>query len=185
MGNLQPQHKSHKLSQSDEFSSILGALNHELLDDYQIELFKLLKDATQQNITTYFNNHSHILYKFLITLYITSLDKWNPLRTEKHNDILSEFQNAFKQKPHSPPSKESSFKEPDLETNYIPQPPMAFSMSSSSAQPPMAFSNNSSLNNQSLLLQNSVLLVKSNDNLRKSSFAKQIRKIRKIKKSLP
>ena len=179
--------------QSDELTSILGALNHELLDDYQLELFRLLKNATKQNIISYFQNHSHILYKFLITLYIASLDKWNPLRTAKHAQIHSDFQNAFKQQSPLPSNDEPNvynptFKEPKIESQSIPQPPMAFG---TVVQPPMAFMDNSSSNNNigsgrlSPNRPNNVLTVNSSDNMRKSSFAKQMRKIRKIKKSLP
>ena len=77
--------------------SILGCLNHDTFDSFQTKLFQSLQTANDYSVRNFFHINSTQLYKFIITLYIASLDQSNPERSsnKKEASLLDRFQNEL------------------------------------------------------------------------------------------
>lgn len=91
------QSRSTQSHSGTEFSSILGAINHDILDDFQIQLFQILHRGNDQSVASYFSKKSTTLYRFLIELYIVSLNESHPVRcnSTEEADFLMDFQHFF------------------------------------------------------------------------------------------
>ena len=83
---------------NNQLESLIGPLlsnNSYKFDEFQLILFDLISNASDDGIQQYFDAKSSDIYRFILTLFITSLHKNNPSRLtatesqQKHEKVLS------------------------------------------------------------------------------------------------
>ena len=94
---MQVPHKADKIKQFESMLGILGSNSNSItssinkFDDFQLTLFDLISNASEEGILQCFNQKSTDIYRFLLTLFIASLHKDNPLRLANDNTSQSKL----------------------------------------------------------------------------------------------
>ena len=86
----------HKADKAKKLEALLGPLSSSWgnsmasnkFDDFQLTLFDLISNASETGIQQCFNQKLTDIYKFILTLFIASLHKDNPLRLANESKLL-------------------------------------------------------------------------------------------------
>ena len=61
------------MSTANDINTGLGSLLHDTLDDFQVQLFQFLNNASDDNVRDYFQKKISSLERFILSLYIKSI----------------------------------------------------------------------------------------------------------------
>lgn len=91
---IEVQHKAEKIKHFEAMLGILGSPTNSSsnkFDDFQLTLFDLISNASEEGVLQCFNQKSTDIYKFILSLFIASLHKDNPLRLANDNTSQSQL----------------------------------------------------------------------------------------------